>query len=546
MKAFSLTADRMLEIEQASVVGGQVVGDNLHLTTKGGTDINAGNVRGPQGVAGTNGTNGKNANAGRMWDNMTAYVVDDVVGYAGRIWKAKANNSDACPAFNLDKWTALTGMDAEGWVQNDPYFAGNNLDGWELYWRGGTVDASLTSVAGEFETGQQAMKLGLLASSTQRLYEREENLIRGGETVTVHVRAKLTAAATGLTIKASLFQAPGTGSPQPFGSNSSEVQSQQGAVVPTTSWQTFTFTMVAMNGKPRARVNLLIEQDASGGSTLVIDRVKVSRVVENRLQTFQKQPLMQTTMSGGGIRKVNATGVGWTQRFIIMGMGQFMAPTQGFYNIDMPADGTVIPVYGSTSGTSVTVAGGIIPLSYWRALYYDVPIGQASGSQAGRFKIVDYNAATVQDIPPTWVLVAVRQGDSLAPAYKFGDGQVKDYWRDLPLSSGYVAWGTNKVPQYRLEPQNKVMLKGWVKVTSGTFPAAATQFATMPSGFLPPDPSTGGYYDWAVPHSNSGGATGNTLRIELNCTNGAIGTQQTNTYQTFSWLSLDNCGYPLD
>jgi hypothetical protein len=52
-----LTADRMLEIEAASVVDGDVVGNDLFLTRKDGTLINAGNVRGPQGVAGPRGSN---------------------------------------------------------------------------------------------------------------------------------------------------------------------------------------------------------------------------------------------------------------------------------------------------------------------------------------------------------------------------------------------------------------------------------------------------------------------------------------------------------
>jgi len=47
-----LTAERMLAIEAASVVDGDVVGDNLILTQHGGTQINAGNVRGPQGPTG--------------------------------------------------------------------------------------------------------------------------------------------------------------------------------------------------------------------------------------------------------------------------------------------------------------------------------------------------------------------------------------------------------------------------------------------------------------------------------------------------------------
>lgn len=47
-----LTAQRMIQIEQASVVSGRVEGDNLILTTKGGQPITAGNVRGPQGDPG--------------------------------------------------------------------------------------------------------------------------------------------------------------------------------------------------------------------------------------------------------------------------------------------------------------------------------------------------------------------------------------------------------------------------------------------------------------------------------------------------------------
>lgn len=47
-----LTAQRMIQIEQASVVSGRIEGDNLILTTKGGDPITAGSVRGPQGVPG--------------------------------------------------------------------------------------------------------------------------------------------------------------------------------------------------------------------------------------------------------------------------------------------------------------------------------------------------------------------------------------------------------------------------------------------------------------------------------------------------------------
>lgn len=47
-----LTAARMLAIEAASVVDGDIVGDNLILTKHDGSTINAGSVRGPQGIQG--------------------------------------------------------------------------------------------------------------------------------------------------------------------------------------------------------------------------------------------------------------------------------------------------------------------------------------------------------------------------------------------------------------------------------------------------------------------------------------------------------------
>lgn len=47
-----LTAERMLEIEAASVVSGHVTGDELFLTKHDNTEINAGNVRGPKGDTG--------------------------------------------------------------------------------------------------------------------------------------------------------------------------------------------------------------------------------------------------------------------------------------------------------------------------------------------------------------------------------------------------------------------------------------------------------------------------------------------------------------
>lgn len=51
-----MTAARMLEIEQQSITDARIEGDELILTTFGGTDQNVGSVRGPQGIQGPGGT----------------------------------------------------------------------------------------------------------------------------------------------------------------------------------------------------------------------------------------------------------------------------------------------------------------------------------------------------------------------------------------------------------------------------------------------------------------------------------------------------------
>jgi hypothetical protein len=47
-----LTAERMITMENATVIDGDIVGDDLVLKTRDGTEINAGNVRGPTGSPG--------------------------------------------------------------------------------------------------------------------------------------------------------------------------------------------------------------------------------------------------------------------------------------------------------------------------------------------------------------------------------------------------------------------------------------------------------------------------------------------------------------
>lgn len=110
-----LTKDRMVEMENATVIDGDVIGDNLMLTTRGGTQINAGNVRGPQG---TNGTQGPPGPVNSVNDQLAAV-------YAPRIFNARAdidawsNPPNGAQAYTLTEkksWVRLSGV----WTWNGP------------------------------------------------------------------------------------------------------------------------------------------------------------------------------------------------------------------------------------------------------------------------------------------------------------------------------------------------------------------------------------------------------------------------------------------
>ena len=68
----AFTAERSLEIENASIVDGNVVVDDLVLIRRDGTEINAGNVRGPVGPAGPPGGLGEAPSDGNVYGRKDA------------------------------------------------------------------------------------------------------------------------------------------------------------------------------------------------------------------------------------------------------------------------------------------------------------------------------------------------------------------------------------------------------------------------------------------------------------------------------------------
>lgn len=121
----------------------------------------------------------------------------------------------------------------------------------------------------------------------------------------------------------------------------------------------------------------------------------------------------QAQVTGGGVKTVSAASeVKWSLRFLAMSVGRSSrtAPA-GYFNIDMPPDGTVIPGYGgATQRTVGTPAAGYISMNAWDALWYVLPYGSGSATITGNFRVTNYTTDFV--VPNDWVLLAQRNGDS--------------------------------------------------------------------------------------------------------------------------------------
>lgn len=270
-----LHKQRMLEIEAQSVVGGVVDDDDLVLTRHDGSSFIAGNVRGPRGAKGDA---GNAVDLSRPWSRTTTYAVNDVVGYAGRMWKAKTSNLDKPPYFNTNAWAAVTGHDESEWFERDPNFFGTNLgEAVEIYWGEGTRTSALTKVSGEFESFQ-ALKMTLGSNSNSWIYAHEENVVRGGEKIRIRVRAKLLADAPGTRLRGLVSQNTPENMPAPF--ITGHVSAEDPGMFPqllTTDWETYTFVITALPDKPRAR-SLVIVETGANSANVVVDYIRVDRL----------------------------------------------------------------------------------------------------------------------------------------------------------------------------------------------------------------------------------------------------------------------------
>ncbi|MGB2791273.1 MAG: hypothetical protein WBC29_01850 [Candidatus Moraniibacteriota bacterium] len=191
----------------------------------------------------------------------------------------------------------------------------------------------------------------------------------------------------------------------------------------------------------------------------------------------------QRSLSGGGARSVSSTGIAWTSRLITIGPGRgATGAASGFFDINVPANGTVIPRIGVTPTGSATVASGVIPMAAWDTLWYVLPLGSTFSSQPGNFIITSYTADAM--VPAHWVRVVARSGDTACATYTWGDGREQDIERTVTFQNGWGNYGSiYKTATYRYENGN-VILSGLV--AGGTVSTGATgTIFTLPAGFRP-------------------------------------------------------------
>lgn len=149
-------------------------------------------------------------------------------------------------------------------------------------------------------------------------------------------------------------------------------------------------------------------------------------VLENQNRNLQERFLSQANT------KISlANQIRWAGFYHIMTRGANTIEPAGYFRIDMPADGALIPVADGTTRAVVaataasSVDTGGIPLNIWESLYYKHPRGQGAGSVPTNFMIVSYTtntqALSVFSEADDWIRIATRDDTS---TWTLGNGDV--------------------------------------------------------------------------------------------------------------------------
>ncbi len=159
----------------------------------------------------------------------------------------------------------------------------------------------------------------------------------------------------------------------------------------------------------------LVSTVATGTAPLTVtSTTQVANLNVEYLAGYRENQIAQNLRSGnqitgGGTVTYNGTGIRWDTRFIVISNGNGTDfSTNGYFDVTLPADGTVITGVGGSA--NATVAGGYVPLACWHALYYILPIGSGATTVNGNFRIAHYTAGL--QVPSTWLLLANQNCDN--------------------------------------------------------------------------------------------------------------------------------------
>ena len=138
-----------------------------------------------------------------------------------------------------------------------------------------------------------------------------------------------------------------------------------------------------------------------------------------------------------------ANQIRWVGSYHIMTKGVHAVEPSGYFRIDMPADGFLVPVAGggtravvaAVAGSSVDTGG--IPLNSWESLYYKHVKGTGAGSVPANFLIVPYtvntSALSIVTESEDWIRIATRDG---LEVWTLGNG-------DTTTSGGQIGRGAD-------------------------------------------------------------------------------------------------------
>ncbi|WLW38571.1 tail fiber protein [Streptomyces phage Verabelle] len=261
-------------------------------------------------------------------------------------------------------------------------------------------------------------------------------------------------------------------------------------------------------------------------------------------------------ISGGGNIFWDNMNLSWSKRFLVAfgnGRGTGLS-TGGYFEMTMPANGTVIPVIGTTGATtSVTVANGRIPLRSvaWGGLWYKLPIGGAATTVAANYVITDYTGNQAP-FGEDYVMVAQVNIDGAgSPSLKLGTGEFIDHWKPLAYKNGwtsYTAASEGVYPEpagvldgasnfrgaaYRLGAGRMVEFKGLIK---GGVATATYDICVMPVGYRP-------FANHIFYLPNNGAM----MRVDAFSEGGyiTVGTPGIGTISS-AWLDLSTMRYPAE